>query len=146
MFNHSRILFIDYLKRVFNLTEIDKMENKCIEEYLHNKLGLCDNDKAYNVAVLTGKINEISDLPLEIKNDLKDESGFFIKDKKSKEWKYDESKYKEKSEEYKNTLKGKIKNTLKGKNIDEVPSFTICLKNGKGTYPLIHYPGPKSKK
>jgi len=61
MFNHSRLLFIDYLKRVFNLTEIDKMEKKSIEEYLHNKLGLCDNDKAYNVAVLTGKINEISD-------------------------------------------------------------------------------------
>lgn len=57
----SRRLFIDYLNRVFNLTEIGKMENKKIDEYIHEKLGLREDDKSYNIGVLSGRINEISD-------------------------------------------------------------------------------------
>lgn len=60
-FVHSRFLFIDFLKRVFKLTDTDNMENKNIEEYIHKELGLKENDHGYNVGLLTGRINEIRD-------------------------------------------------------------------------------------
>lgn len=60
-FQLSRLLFIDYLNRVFNLTETDNMEKIKTEEYIHQVLGLSDIDNSYNIAVLTGRINEISD-------------------------------------------------------------------------------------
>ncbi len=57
----SRRLFIDYLNRVFNLTEIGQMKNKKIDKHIHNILALDDKDKSGNIAKLTDKINEISD-------------------------------------------------------------------------------------
>ena len=56
----SRLLFIDYLNKVFYLTEQGNMENKKIDEYIHNILEL-NNDKGKNINVLTSKISEISD-------------------------------------------------------------------------------------
>ena len=58
-FAHSRFLFIDYLKRVFNLTETDNMENQKISEFIRKELELSDNDICYNIAKLTAKQNEI---------------------------------------------------------------------------------------
>ena len=60
-FAHSRFLFVDYLKKVFNLTETDNMEKLKIEEYIREVLELKDNDNGYNVAKLTAKCNEIRD-------------------------------------------------------------------------------------
>lgn len=60
-FAHSRFLFVDYLKKVFNLTEIDNMENQKIDEYIREVLELKDNDNGYNIAKLTAKSNEIRD-------------------------------------------------------------------------------------
>lgn len=58
-FAHSRFLFADYLKKVFNLTETDNMENQKIDEYICKELELKDNDNCYNIAKLTAKFNEI---------------------------------------------------------------------------------------
>ena len=60
-FQLSRLLFIDYLKRKFNLTEIDNMEKIKTDDYIRQVLGLSDNNNSQNIAVLTGKINEIND-------------------------------------------------------------------------------------
>ena len=60
-FVHSRFLFADYLKRVFNLTESDNMGNKKIDEFIHNELELRENDNCYNIARLTAKYNEITE-------------------------------------------------------------------------------------
>ena len=60
-FTCSRFLFIDFLKRKFNLTETANMENRKIEEYLRDELELKENDKGYNIAVLAGRLKEISE-------------------------------------------------------------------------------------
>ena len=60
-FAHSRFLFTDYLKRVFNLTETDDMENQRISELIRKELELSDNDICYNIAKLTAKQNEITE-------------------------------------------------------------------------------------
>lgn len=60
-FAHSRFLFTDYLKRVFNLTETDNMENQKISEFIRKELELKDNDICYNIAKLTAKQNEITE-------------------------------------------------------------------------------------
>ena len=60
-FVHSRFLFTDYLKRVFNLTETDNMENQKISEYIRKELELSDNDICTNIAKLTAKQNEITE-------------------------------------------------------------------------------------
>lgn len=57
----SRLLFIDYLNRIFNLTETEKMENKKIDEYIHNKLGLLEDNKCKNIEILNRNIIEIND-------------------------------------------------------------------------------------
>jgi metal-responsive CopG/Arc/MetJ family transcriptional regulator len=59
-FVHSRFLFLDFLKRKFNLTETSNMENKKIDDYLRKELGLTD-DNANNIALLEGKMKEISE-------------------------------------------------------------------------------------
>ena len=60
-FSYSRFLFIDFLKRVFKLTDTDNMESKKIKEYIHKELGLKDNDNSYNIAKLTATCNEIKE-------------------------------------------------------------------------------------
>lgn len=60
-FAHSRFLFTDYLKRVFNLTETDNMENQKISEFIRKELELKDNDICYNIAKLTAKQSEITE-------------------------------------------------------------------------------------
>lgn len=60
-FVHSRILFTDFLKRKFNLTETDNMENNKIDEYLYKELGLKEKNNGYNIALLESKIKEITD-------------------------------------------------------------------------------------
>jgi hypothetical protein len=59
-FASSRFLFIDFLKRVFNLTETDNMENKKIDEFLCKELKLKDNDYSGNIAKLATTYNEIT--------------------------------------------------------------------------------------
>ena len=60
-FMYSRFLFEDYLKRVFNLTETDNMENQKIDEFIRKELELSENDNCYNIARLTAKFNEITE-------------------------------------------------------------------------------------
>ena len=60
-FAHSRFLFADYLKRVFNLTETDNMENQKIDEFIRKELELKDDDNCYNIAKLTAKYIEITE-------------------------------------------------------------------------------------
>ena len=60
-FHHSRFLFSDYLKRVFNLTETDNMEKQKIDEFIRKELDLRDNDNTYNIAKLTAKFNEVTE-------------------------------------------------------------------------------------
>lgn len=60
-FVHSRFLFSDYLKRVFNLTETDNMENKRVDEFIRKELELRNDDASYNISRLTAKYNEIID-------------------------------------------------------------------------------------
>lgn len=59
-FNLSRLLFIDYLKRIFHLTETDNMENQKISELIRKELELNDNI-SNNIAKLTTKFNEIKE-------------------------------------------------------------------------------------
>ena len=58
-FTHSLFLFKDYLKKMFNLTEIDDMENQKIDEYIRKELELKENDNSYNIVKLTAKYYEI---------------------------------------------------------------------------------------
>ena len=60
-FLHSRYLFSDYLKRVFNLTETDNMEKQKIDEFIRKELDLRDNDNTYNIAKLTAKFYEVTE-------------------------------------------------------------------------------------
>ena len=60
-FSHSRFLFIDFLKRVFKLTETDNMQNQKIEEYIQKELGLKNDDNGFNIAKLTAACNEVRD-------------------------------------------------------------------------------------
>lgn len=60
-FIHSRALFTDYLKRVFNLTETDNMGNQKIDEFIRKELELSESDNCYNIARLTAKYNEVSE-------------------------------------------------------------------------------------
>ena len=59
-FNLSRLLFIDYLKRIFHLTETDNMENQKINEFIRKELNLSDNI-SNNIVKLTAKFNEIKE-------------------------------------------------------------------------------------
>lgn len=59
--DHSRFLFVDYLTKVFNLTEKDNMENQKIDEYIRKELELKDDDNCYNIARLSAKYNEITE-------------------------------------------------------------------------------------
>lgn len=59
-FNLSRLLFIDYLKIKFHLTETDNMENQKINEFIRKELNLSDNITT-NIAILTKKFNEIKE-------------------------------------------------------------------------------------
>ena len=58
-FYHSRILFLDYLNRVFGLTETSNMENQKIDEFLFKELELKENDNCFNISRLTAKYNEV---------------------------------------------------------------------------------------
>lgn len=60
-FAHSRYLFVDYLKKVFNLTATDNMENQKIDEYIRKELELTDNDNSYNLSKISGAIKEIQE-------------------------------------------------------------------------------------
>lgn len=71
-FVHSRFLFTDYLKRVFNLTETDNMENQQIDEFIRKELELRENDNGYNIARLTAKYNEISECANQLERMRKD--------------------------------------------------------------------------
>lgn len=71
-FTHSRFLFVDYLKKVFNLTVTDNMENKKIDEYIHKELELNDNDYSESISKITGVINEISDCSKQLERIRKD--------------------------------------------------------------------------
>jgi len=71
-FAHSRFLFADYLKRVFNLTETDNMENQKIDEFIREELELKDDDNCYNIARLTAKFNEITECANQLERMRKD--------------------------------------------------------------------------
>lgn len=60
-FAHSRFLFVDYLKRVFKLTETDNMENQMIDEFIRKELVLSEKDYISNIATLTAKYNQITE-------------------------------------------------------------------------------------
>ena len=78
-FAHSRFLFTDYLKRVFNLTETDNMENQRISELIRKELELSDNDICYNIAKLTAKQNEITECVNQLERMRKDYCGEILK-------------------------------------------------------------------
>ena len=71
-FASSRFLFIDFLKRVFNLTETDNMENQKIDEFICKELKLKDNDYSGNIAKLTTIYNEITACANELERMRKD--------------------------------------------------------------------------
>lgn len=79
-FTHSRFLFIDFLKRVFNLTETDNMENQKIDEYIRKELGLNENDNSYNIAKITAKLNEITECANQLERVRKEYFGKMIKE------------------------------------------------------------------
>jgi len=58
-FSCSRTLFLDYLKKVFGLTETNNMENQKVNEFLFKELELKENDICFNIARLTAKYNEV---------------------------------------------------------------------------------------
>ena len=60
-FAHSRFLFVDYLKKVFNLSVTDNMAIQRIDELIRNELELNDNNNSYNISKITGAINEINE-------------------------------------------------------------------------------------
>ena len=78
-FAHSRFLFIDYLKRVFDLTETDNMENQKISELIRKELELSVNDICYNIAKLTAKQNEITECVNQLERMRKDYCGEMLK-------------------------------------------------------------------
>lgn len=71
-FTHSRFLFVDYLKRVFGLTETDNMEKQKVDEFIHKELELKEDDICYNIARLTAKYNEISECANQLERIRKD--------------------------------------------------------------------------
>lgn len=79
-FAHSRFLFKDYLKKVFNLTETDNMENQKIDEYIHKELELKNDDNCYNIAKLTAKYNEITECANQLERMRKEYCGKMIKE------------------------------------------------------------------
>ena len=78
-FVHSRFLFTDYLKRVFNLTETDNMENQKISEYIRKELELSDNDICDNIVKLTAKQNEITECVNQLERMRKEYCGEMLK-------------------------------------------------------------------
>ena len=79
-FSHSRFLFADYLKRVFNLTEKDNMENQKIDEFIRKELGLKEDDNSYNIARLTAKFNEITECANQLERMRKKYCGGILKE------------------------------------------------------------------
>ena len=58
-FSQSRFLFSDYLKRVFNLTPTDNMEQKEIDKHIKSRLDL-NGDRYHDMHVLNETINMIN--------------------------------------------------------------------------------------
>ena len=79
-FSHSRFLFVDFLKRVFRLTKTDNMENRKIDEYISQELGLKDNDNSYNIAKITAKFNEITECANQLERMRKDYCAKMLKE------------------------------------------------------------------
>ena len=59
-FSYSTFLFIDFLKRVFNLTDTDNMEQKEIQKHIHQRLEL-SGDNIHDINILNSKIQNISE-------------------------------------------------------------------------------------
>ncbi len=79
-FAHSRFLFIDFLKRVFNIAKTDNMENQKIDEYIRKELGLKENDNSYNIAKLTATFTEIDECKRQLERMRKEYCGEMIKE------------------------------------------------------------------
>lgn len=79
-FVHSRFLFIDYLKRVFNLTKADNMENQKIDEFIRKELDLKDNYICENITKLTTKYNEFTECLNQLERIRKEYCGKMLKE------------------------------------------------------------------
>ncbi len=78
-FAHSRFLFTYYLKRKFNLTETDNMENQKINEFIQKELELTENDICSNISKLTAKQNEITECANQLERMRKEYCGKMLK-------------------------------------------------------------------